>query len=196
MREQDCDVWLLTEVSEHLALDGCWKHQTTACMAKKRRWAAILSQKPLVGHTDPHPASALAGVDNLLFCSSILPWRSCSARQPWVGVRHAAKTKATIDDLLGHLPQNDLIWGGDWNHALSGPEFAGSQEGRGYLLAAVANLGLEVLTAALPHRIENLLSIDHIAVPKGARVVSAERVDASAEGRRLSDHDGYVVEIR
>lgn len=196
IRMQNCDVWLLTEVSERLFLDDYFMHRTIVCMAQKRRWAAILSREPLVGHADPHPASALAGVGNMRFCSSILPWRSCGDRHPWVGTRHADKTKATIQDLLGTLPHGNLIWGGDWNHALSGPEFAGSQEGRRHILAAVTTLGLKVPTAALPHQLPNLLSIDHIAVPKGAIMVTVDRVEAIAKGLRLSDHDAYIVEIR
>lgn len=196
MRQQNCDVWLLTEVSERLAFDGYVKHATVACLARGRRWAAVLSQKGLVAMPDPHPASALASVGNLHFCSSILPWRSCPSRVPWIGTRHAEKTKAALDELLAKLPQSGLIWGGDWNHALSGREFAGSQEGRRYLLNAVAGRSLHVPTAALPHRLPNLLSIDHIAVPSSAKLISADRVDARADGHNLSDHDAYVVKVR
>ena len=197
MSELNCNVWLLTEVSDLVTLDGYTKHQTTEYMdpSRKKRWAAILSRARLEAKVDPHPASALARVDGLQFCSSILPWRSCGARYPWNGARHADKTKTTIDELLRYLPRSGLIWGGDWNHALSETEYAGSAGGRSHIMGAVARLGLEVPTAALPHRLPNLLSIDHIAVPKGTAVVSAERVVASAEWKRLSDHDAYVVEI-
>lgn len=195
MRRQNCEVWLLTEVSERLSFDGYVKHAAAACMARGRRWAAILSHGKLVGKADPHPASAIAKVGNLHFCSSILPWRSCPSRVPWVGTTHAEKTKAALDELLTKLPQSGLIWGGDWNHALSGREFAGSQNGRGYLLNAVAACGLHVPTADLPHRLPNLLTIDHIAVPARAKIISAERVEAKEGNRELSDHDAYVVDV-
>jgi len=39
-----------------------------------------------------------------------------------------------------------------------------------------------------------LLSIDHVAVPAGVAAVAA-RIDVTHEGRRLSDHDAYVVEV-
>ena len=86
-----------------------------------------------------------------------------------------------------------MVWGGDWNHALDGPEYAGSRAGRAHVEKAVAQFGLRVPTEHLPHRIEWLLSIDHIAVPIGASVQSAERVTAATDEGRLSDHDAYLV---
>ena len=39
--------------------------------------------------------------------------------------------EALVDDLLLRLRAADaLVWGGDWNHALTGPEQAGSLAGR------------------------------------------------------------------
>ena len=56
-------------------------------------------------------------------------------------------------------------------------------------------LDLAAPTALLPHRIDGLLTIDHVAVARAAIVVGATRFVAETEGRRLSDHDAYVVEI-
>jgi hypothetical protein len=192
---QACDVWLLTEVSERLNLDGFALHATAARMAARRHWAAVLSREPLVARPDPHPASALADVGRLTFCSSILPWRSCGGRPPWVGDRHADRTGAAVDDLLRALPSAGLVWGGDWNHALAGPEHAGSEVGRTHIKRALAKLGLRVPTAGLPNRLAGLGSIDHIAVPQAATVLAARRVDASSGDKRLSDHDAYVVDL-
>ncbi len=98
-----------------------------------------------------------------------------------------------MSELLTNLPTHDLVWGGDWNHALSGREYAGSAGGRHAVLAAMEELGLEAPTAELPHAIEGLLSIDHVAVPAGT-AATARRVVAEHDGRRLSDHDAYVVD--
>ena len=87
-----------------------------------------------------------------------------------------------------------VIWGGDWNHALDGREYAGSTAGRAAILELVASRGLKVVTAAEPHATDGLLSIDHIAVPASWGVESSRRVIAVAGGRRLSDHDAYVAE--
>ena len=96
---------------------------------------------------------------------------------------------------LAALPHTSLIWGGDWNHALEGPEHAGSKGGRRHVLAAVEALGLVVPTATLTHRIPGLRTIDHVAVPRTASVQAAERVVAEHQEERLSDHDAYIVTI-
>ena len=191
---QVCDVWLLTEVSERLSLKDYNQRNTEACMAPRRRWSAILSRKPIEVLPDPHPASALGRIQNLLFCSSILPWRSCGKTFPWIADKHAEKTRATLENLLEALPQSGLVWGGDWNHALSGSEYSGSKGGRAHLLNALESLQLKVPTAGLLHRLPGCLSIDHIAVGQSILVKSAERIDASKDGQRLSDHDAYVIE--
>lgn len=76
-----------------------------------------------------------------------------------------------------------------------GREHTGSIGGRQSILRAVEKLGLVLPTAELPHRIDGLLSIDHVAAPADVRVLGAERYVAAAKGRRLSDHDAYVVGI-
>jgi endonuclease/exonuclease/phosphatase family metal-dependent hydrolase len=192
----ECDVWLLTEVNESVELPGYVAHYGEARMAARRHWAAIFSRAPLTPLPDPHVASAAAVVGGTTYCSSILPWRSSGGEPTWPGAEaprnlHSGRTRHAVDLLLRGLPRHDLVWGGDWNHALSGDEWAGTKGGRGHVLAAVEELGLHVPTAELPHRLNGLLSIDHIAVPRSWSVREARGLDA----RGLSDHDCYVVEV-
>jgi endonuclease/exonuclease/phosphatase family metal-dependent hydrolase len=193
--EADCDVWLLTEVNERTSLPGYALHLTQSRMAARRRWAGIASRLPMASLPDPHPASAAAQVGATTYVSSILPWKGCQSRAPWTGAKHADKTAHAVDDLLLHLRAADaLVWGGDWNHALSGREYAGSLGGRKVVLDAVDQLNLVVPTADLPHPIDGLLSIDHVAVPRDT-ATTASRIPAEHDGTRLSDHDAYVVEV-
>ena len=195
MLDADCDVWLLTEVSERTALPGYALHVSQALMARRRRWAGIASRIPMASSPDPHTASAMAQIGATTYVSSVLPWKACGSRAPWVGTRHADKTLHAVDDLLLHLrAARNLVWGGDWNHALSGKEYAGSMGGRLEILRALDELGMTAPTADLPHPIEGLLSIDHVAVPKGTQAV-ASRIVAEHDGKRLSDHDAYVVDL-
>ncbi|SOC50294.1 hypothetical protein SAMN05660748_3040 [Blastococcus aggregatus] len=192
----DCDVWLLTEVNLDVELPGYAMHRGSELMAPRRHWAAVLSRVPLTPLSDPHVASAAAVVDGVTYCSTILPWRSSGGEPTWPGAEpprnlHAGRTRHALAMLLAALPRRELVWGGDWNHALSGREYAGTKGGRKHLLGAVDELGLQVPTASLPHRIEGLLSIDHVAVPGSWAVARTERLDASG----LSDHDGYVVDV-
>ena len=195
MAAQECDLWLLTEVSDRVELPGMRRHIGQEHMAARRHWAAILSHHRFEPLEDPHPASASIQMGDTTFVSSVLPWRSCGARHPWIGSRHEEKTQAAVGSVLESL-KGSVIWGGDWNHALHGPEYAGSRAGRSHIENAVSQLELQVPTERLSHRIEGLLSIDHIAVPKGVLVQAAERVSAATDEKRLSDHDAYVVTVQ
>lgn len=188
-----CDVLLLTEVNVGAGLDGYWAHTTAALMRPKVSWASVLSLKPLRALPDPHPATAAAEGLGFTWCSSVLPWRSCGADSVWTGGNHAERTQAAVVELMSALGPGPLVWGGDWNHALSGREHAGSMAGRRSIEDALRNRDLEVATAPLPHALDGLLSIDHIAVPRGAST-TANRIKAVAGTVRLSDHDAYLVE--
>lgn len=90
--------------------------------------------------------------------------------------------------------EGDVVWGGDWNHSLHG-RVLGSGAGRAAVLELVRDLDLQVPTSRLPHRLEGLESIDHVGVPAGWRVLRADRVPATADGKWLSDHDIYTVDV-
>jgi hypothetical protein len=187
-----CDVWLLTEVSPKVELEGFERQLTAGVMGRGQHWAGVFAREPLKGLPEPHPASAAAVIAGVTYCSSILPWRGMGRDAGWPGDSHEEWTQHAIDRLLGQVLTRGSVWGGDWNHGIFGPESAGSKGGRRHLFAALSKLELNVPTAHLPHRIRGLLSIDHIAVPPDWAVVSATRL--SAEG--LSDHDCYVVDVR
>lgn len=99
-------------------------------------------------------------------------------------------TTAEVTRRLGLSLSTPAIWGGDWNHPLTGSD-AGYYGGRAATLAALAGLDMIVPTAELPSR-SSSGSIDHIAVPASAEVKAALHVEVVP---RLSDHDLYVVEI-
>lgn len=185
----DADVLLLTEVPDALDLPDHAVHRTRALMAEGRAWSAVAARTRLDPLPDPHPATAVAATEGRTFASSVLPWRSCGS-DPWGDGSHADRTERVVGVLVKRLPRTGLVWGGDWNHALSGREYAGSAAGRRTVLDAVDTLGLTVVTADLPHRLAGLLSIDHLALPAGS-TASATRVDATG----LSDHDAYVADV-
>ncbi|MGV8909452.1 MAG: hypothetical protein ACOH1Y_10755 [Propionicimonas sp.] len=193
---QECDVWLLTELRTGVSLPGYESHVTAGTMAIRRHWAGILCLGELQPMPDPHPASAAALAFGQYWCSSILPWRSCGSA-PWGEGTSSEKTRRALDQLIGSFPDTGLVWGGDWNHALHGREYTGSVAGRTAINAALVDLRLKVPTEYLPHRIPDVLSIDHIAVPESAKIHSTTRIIAQdAAGNRLSDHDAYSTEVR
>jgi endonuclease/exonuclease/phosphatase family metal-dependent hydrolase len=183
----DCDVWLVTEVSDRLALPGHVTHRSAHAMARGRRWAAVLSRKPSQPLGDPHPASAMVVVEGTTYVCSVLPWRACGS-DPWGEKPHAARTERTVFQILANLPRGPLVWGGDWNHAMEGREYAGSQAGRRALQTALDELDLQVPTRHFPAA-GGGSSIDHVAVH---RSLSTHAQQMSAAG--LSDHGIYIVE--
>lgn len=191
LEAMDCDVLLLTEVSERVDIPGYDLHLGQNLMAPRRRWAAVASRLPASPEPDPHGASAMVDLQGMRVCCSVLPWRTCGNRDPWVGTSVADKTSATVAAVEISTPS---VWGGDWNHAMSGKEWAGSVAGRQSLSAAVERLQLQVPTASSPHQIEGLLSIDHIAVPSSWAISSTQRHRAFVGETRISDHDAYVIE--
>lgn len=193
----DCDVWLLTEVRSDTAMDGYQPHFSAGFMATDRHWAGLLFRRgtEIDGwRPDPHPASAAATVEGITYCSSILPWRACGTKNPWIGGTCEAKTDAATRTIATALPAGTTVWGGDWNHGLSGPERAGSRAGRDHINRTLDSLELRAVTTELAHRIDGLRTIDHIAVPKDFNVQQVRRIEMTANGRPLSDHDAYVVE--
>ena len=187
----ECEVLLLTELHLETTVPGMRGRTTYGLMAPDRFWAGVFTAEPHLGYPDPHGAAAMVVVDGVTCVSSVLPWRSCGAGFPWVGERHADKTGNAVAPIA--RLRSPVIWGGDWNHALEGPDHVGSKEGREHIFGILDALGLQVPTAELDaHR--GARSIDHIAVPKEWVLVSADRVPAEADGKRLSDHDAYVVE--
>jgi hypothetical protein len=195
--DADCDVWLLTEVNERIELPGYDRHLGEARMRARCHWAGVYSRIPLTPLPDPHVASAAAEVDGVTYCSTVLPWRGSGGEPTWPGAgprgeQHSGRMRFALDHLLDQLPSTNLVWGGDWNQALEGAEWAGSLEGRRHLQAAIDTLGLQVPTAHLPHRLDGHQSIDHIGVSRDHTVIDVEQ--RTAEG--LSDHDCYVVELQ
>ncbi len=204
LRKQKCNVWLLTEinpkvVSRDRTIEGFNCHLSRDVMECNQYWAAILSDQPLVPQDDPHPASAAAVVNGVTYCSSILPWRrGCGTRAFTVGVELEEMQRGAIDSLANLLHgKSPLVWGGDWNQNLVGEwENVGTLAGRTFLRSAVQSLNLQVPTDALLHMNNVSHSIDHIAVPSGWRILAADRFEATHGGQRLSDHDGYVIEVQ
>ncbi len=127
----DCDVWLLTEVSEKTVLPGYAIHCTSARMAARRHWAGVASRLPSAAL--PIRTRERGGAGRRVGVRELDPaLEGLRLPRPWVGDRHVDKTTHAIDDLMLRLRTYPrLVWGGDWNHALTGREYAGSIGGRG-----------------------------------------------------------------
>ena len=190
--QEACDVWLLTEVPIDISLTAMQIHHTAELMDSRKSWAAVASSSPVAVEPDPHRATASATIAGVRFMSSVLPWRTCG--QSWPGMNLADKQQATIDALRPQITST-TVWGGDWNQALEGSEYVGTLEGRRTLVAMLTAARLTVPTGSLGSASPGHRAIDHIAVPAGWDVSGAYRITASGKGKRISDHDAYVVEV-
>lgn len=198
LEDAACDVWLLTEVPARFDLPrGRLMLSEAMPNTGGRSWAGVWSAGTLAALAAVHPAAAVAAVDGVAVCSCVLPWRGAGVTWPDEGANTAGRTKAALARLTPSLMPGarDVVWGGDWNHAMDGPEMAGSKEGRRAIQDLAHDAGLRVATSAQRHAIPSLLSIDHIAVPS-AWSTSCRRIVAEHRGKRLSDHDAYVVLAR
>lgn len=186
IEQTNCDLWLLTEVSPALAIDGHTIVRSPGSMARGQSYAALVTRSKLEPLPAPHGASALALWNGLRVCSSVLPWPSAPDAEPWIAGTTVAKAEAATTAIAAARPQ---IWGGDWNHPLQG-DARWHYPGQAMTLGVVQSLGLWVPTIALPHRIRGLCSIDHISIP----IDWTSHYQARLPSGTLSDHDAYVIE--
>jgi hypothetical protein len=186
----DCELWLLTEIRTDVHIDGYAVIRSPATMTRGQHFAAIFSRSGLDELEAPHPASALARVDGVTCCASVLPWPSAPRGDPWIDGSTADRTEAAVEAIVSRL-EGHVVWGGDWNHPVAGSD-SGYYHGREFTLAAAGMLGLQIPTADLPGRHLPARSIDHIAVPISWHLRSKEHRTVNAS---LSDHDVYVVEV-
>ena len=123
----------------------------------------------------------------------MLPWRSCGAS--WPGASLAEKQALTLAQLQPVIDEA-TVWGGDWNQALEGRDYVGTVAGGAAIAELLEASRLSLPTKSLGSATTGHRPIDHIAVPMAWDVSGAWRISANVQGRRLSDHDAYVVSIK
>jgi endonuclease/exonuclease/phosphatase family metal-dependent hydrolase len=133
--------------------------------------------------------------------SSVFPWRGAAKYWPAAdGDTFAERCAVTLiahtAEILkarGDLP---VVWGGDFNQALSGRDYVGSDVGREALLEAFKKLGLRAVTNEAAGQAPPQRSIDHIAIPSGWSLWAVKVQRPQPDDRFLSDHPSYVVSVR
>jgi hypothetical protein len=189
------DVLLLTEVHPALQVPGYRMTELREpTMLGGQHYAAVAARNDLelVRLTPPAVTSAAARVGGITFVCSVLPWMLATS-SPYTGTTQAEQVEYAVDELVPWLhEQGELVWGGDWNHPLSGPLTGFTVRGRDRLLRAVDELGLTAHTGAELSQAGprgRSRAIDHLASrhPQGP-------VDVTP-GAPHSTHDAYVVEL-
>jgi hypothetical protein len=149
--------------------------------------------------------SALAELDGkpALVVGSVLPWRSAPRHAPNLarpGETYAAMFERILrtqrDGMLrlrDHHPDHLLIWAGDFNQSLIGPNLTGSSRGRDLLSQTLADLELVAWNATASHATPPSYVVDLICGPAPEHELSIETIPTHWHGDTLSDHLGYVV---
>ena len=192
LEREACDVWLLTEVHPSAAIRGMRAFSTVEPMGPDKTFAAVFGRLAPEGGIHPHRATACAYIGGVRYLSSVLPWRTCGPT--WPGSSQAEKQALALEDLRPFI-DDATVWGGDWNQALEGPDWAGTNAGRSAITELLAEHQLSVPTKSLASASRGQRSVDHIALPVTWDVSSVLRVSANVEGYELSDHDAYVVAV-
>ena len=199
LRGLHAHVLLLTEVPPGFDLPG---YRTTELRRPTMRptkpdgqhYAAVsvVDDLELEQLEPPSITSAAARVGGTVFVSTVLPWPHAPAPR-YHGASQAEQTSSALDELEPWLHGHpDLVWGGDWNHPISGSLSGFTRRGHKRIAVAVVRLGLTVRTRdewAQETRYGRHRSVDHLASkhpPAPVRVV---------DGRPYSTHDAYAVEL-
>lgn len=102
---------------------------------------------------------------------------------------------ADIEELRRGHPQHAVIWAGDFNQHVHGPDRGGSRAKREALEAALVRLGLVAWNGAAAHAKPGMHAIDLICGPPEIDVRAQGRIDPVRDGVPMTDHAGYWVEV-
>jgi endonuclease/exonuclease/phosphatase family metal-dependent hydrolase len=153
-------------------------------------------------------AATIATVNGreIVVYGSVLPWHSAPRQIPELALRDESFAAmferylnaqvADLEDLRSHHPRAVLIWAGDFNQSLDGPNLVGSRSGRLLLRSALDHLGFTAWNQNEHHANAELVAIDLICGPRDLCIIRVDRIDPFQNGRQLSDHAGYVVDIK
>jgi hypothetical protein len=198
-------LWLLTEIPANTKFDKARSSFSGLVpLGNEQCWAAVNSTLPMKPVKAKHPSLAMAritlGERDFLAAASVFPWRSAAKYWPASdGDTFAERCARTLEAHAAEIERAStglpVVWGGDFNQALSGPEHVGSDAGREALLDAFQKLHLRAVTIEAAGQDPNQRSIDHIAIPSSWSLWAVDVQRPHPDGRPLSDHPSYVVSV-
>jgi endonuclease/exonuclease/phosphatase family metal-dependent hydrolase len=215
LAEHDADILVLTEVPTSMSTSAegitCSPALREGGKSGMDAWVSITAKgcRP-IGLDLPFERMAAAAetvVDGepCLVYGSVLPWLNAIHQAPYLrrqGESPLDLFKRVLREQVNDMAEmcrrmlhHTLIWAGDFNQTLSGPNYGGSNEGRKLLAEALAELNLVAWNHESAHAKPPMHAIDLICGPSGRRLRRIEHFEPELDGKILSDHAGYVVEI-
>jgi hypothetical protein len=213
----DCDVLVLTETNDALALPAPYvavSSDQRPTAAAGGRWVTIWSRLPArqLATNDPVRTAAAELAGAIVVYGTVLPWHTDPGPTPadaapapnWSEfMRVTALQGAEWRALRDRNPDSLFIVAGDLNQSLGAQHYYGTQAGRQLLRDCLMQAGLTCLTDGehLPQGLLRHPLIDHIcaAAPAGEVIEGEDWVgwEGAREGTsRLSDHSGVAVTLR
>ena len=145
--------------------------------------------------------------ESIIVYGTVLPWRA--APRQALDLVQAGETAddmfqrvlreqvRQIETLQQASPGALVLWIGDFNQTLEGPNYGGSRAARRSLHDALGSLDMTAYNSSSQHARPGMCAIDLICGP--ASRLGSDRpvgsINPIDEGRRLSDHAGYYVDL-
>ncbi|MDT0277587.1 endonuclease/exonuclease/phosphatase family protein [Blastococcus goldschmidtiae] len=213
---ENCDVLVLTETNDELALPDSYKALTSEYRPGARRggrWVTIWSKRPGAEFqvVDPVRTTAAALEDGIIIFGTVLPWKGelgpdydlAAARGGWDEFgRVTSQQSLEWSNLRKDHPGKLLIVAGDLNQSLGAPNWYGTNASRKLLRNSFEAVGLTCLTDGdhLPEKRLKHPPIDHVCAvaPVGGVVWGTDWAaweGETPEGIKLSDHSGVAVTV-
>ena len=210
------DIAVLTEVTAE-SWTGVGEVVTSPVCRPSRvggeAWVAIVGKgatpiEPLPAYDSLGVAARFDGSgESIVVYGTVLPWRA-APRQALDLVRAGE----TADDMFQRVllaqvrqiaalqqlsPGALVLWIGDFNQTLEGPNYGGSRASRRKLHDALSSLGMTAYNSSSQHARPGMCAIDLICGP--ASRLRSDRpvgdINPIEEGGPLSDHAGYYVDL-
>ncbi len=173
-------------------------------------WVAIVgrSVEP-VDFDVPYKRTAVAarvsvGGLTVIVYGAVLPWLAVTSHAPElveegedsfaVFKRVLAEQAKDIADLRRQFGE-PVIWAGDFNQTVSGPNWGGSNDRRDLLNRTLNSLDMVAWNGKADHAMSGMCAVDLICGPKECVLVSQGRIDPMRDTLTMSDHAGYWVEL-
>ncbi len=201
------DVVVLTEPSEEALTHWGSTVVTSSETGNGKPWVALVGAG-LALRGDPRVLSVAAETEiagrRVLVYGSVLPWTKATSDIPEVADGRSSdeffleELHDQVSEIETFCSEDDLtvVWAGDFNQNLLGPLYGGSARRREELQKRLGGLGFEAWNRLAPHAIDGLFTIDLICGPDHIAVERTETIANTIDGDVVTDHAGYVVELR
>lgn len=172
-------------------------------------WVAIVgSSVEPVGLDVPYKRTAVAarvcvGGVTVIVYGAVLPWLAVTSHAPEL-VEEGEDSFAAFKRVLVEQEKditdlrrygNPIIWAGDFNQSVSGPNWGGSNDRRDLLLDTLNRLDMVAWNGKADHAMSGMCAVDLICGPKECFLLPQGRIDPVRGKLAMSDHAGYWVEL-